>query len=44
MSSRQQTSAKDGSEKYQMFGLSHILITLSWDDGRSHGHQNAGGS
>ena len=39
MPSRQQKSAKKGSEKYLMFGPNHILVTLRWDGGRSPGHK-----
>ena len=34
MTSRQQKSAKKGSERYLMFGPNHILVTLRWVDGR----------
>ena len=40
MPSRQQNPAKKGSERYLMFGPNHILVTLSWDDGHSPGHEN----
>ena len=40
MPSRQQKSAKKGSERYLMFGPNHILVTLRWDDGLSPGHEN----
>ena len=40
MSSRQQKSAKEGSERYFLFGPNHILVILMWDDGRSRGHEN----
>ena len=40
MPSRQQKSAKKGSERYLMLGPNHILVTLWWDDGRSPGHEN----
>ena len=40
MPSRQQESAKNGSERYLMFGPNYILETLKWDDGRSPGHKN----
>ena len=39
--SRQQNSAKKGSERYLMFGPNHILLTLRWDDGHSRSHENA---
>ena len=40
MPSRQQKSAKEGSERYFLFGPNHILVILMWDDGRSPGHEN----
>ena len=40
MHSRQQKSAKKGSERYLMFGPNHILVTLRWDDGRCPGQEN----
>ena len=40
MLSRQQKSAKNGPERYLIFGPNHILVTLRWDDGRSAGHEN----
>ena len=39
MPSRQQKSAKKGSERYLMFGPNHILLILRWDDGRSPGQE-----
>ena len=41
MLSRQQKSAKNGPERYLIFGPNHILVTLRWDNGRSAGHENA---
>ena len=38
--SRQQKSAKEGSQRYFLFGSNHILVTLRRDDRRSPGHQN----
>ena len=35
-----QKPTKKGFERHLMFGLSHILVTLRWDDGRSPGHKN----
>ena len=40
MPSRQQKSAKKGSERYLIFGQNHILVTLRWNGGRSPGHEN----
>ena len=40
MPSRQQKSAKEGSERYFLFGPNHILVILMWDDGRFPGHEN----
>ena len=40
MLSRQQKSAKNGPERYLIFGPNHILVTLRWDDGRSAGHES----
>ena len=40
MPSRQQKSAKNGAERYLIFGPNLILVTLGWDDGRSCGHEN----
>ena len=40
MSSRQQKSARTGSERHLMLGPKHMLITLKWDRGRSPGHEN----
>ena len=38
---RQQKSAKNGSERYLMFGTNPILVTLRWNDGRSPGHDGS---
>ena len=38
--SRYQKSAKNGSERYLMFGTNHNLVKLMWDDGRFSGHGN----
>ena len=40
MPSRQQKSAKKGSERYLMTGPNHILVTLRWDDRRYPGHEH----
>ena len=40
MPSRQQLSAEKGFERYLMFGPNHILVTLSWVDRGSPGHEN----
>ena len=40
MPSRQQKSAKKGSEKYLMLGPSHIFVTLRWDEESFPGHEN----
>ena len=37
---KRQKPTKKGFERYLMFGLNHILVTLRWDDGRSPGHKN----
>ena len=42
MPSRQQKSAKKGSERYLMFEPNYILVTMRWDEGRSPGHENIG--
>ena len=38
MPSRQQQSAKKGSERYLLFGPYHILVIFRLDDRRSPGH------
>ena len=40
MTSGQQKSIKQDSERYLMFGANQILVTLMWDDGRSPDHGN----
>ena len=40
MPSRQQKSAKKGSERYLMSGPNPISVTLRWRDGHSSGHEN----
>ena len=40
MLSREQKSAKNGPERYLIFGPNHILVTLRWNDGRSADHEN----
>ena len=39
MPSRQQKST-NGPERYLIFELNHILVTLRWDDGYSPGNKN----
>ena len=36
---RLQKTARKGSERYLIFRTNHIVVTLSWDDGRSPGHE-----
>ena len=43
MPSRQQKSAKNGFERYLLFGPNLILVTLKWDDRRSSVHENVCG-
>ena len=40
MPSRQQKSAKKGSERYLMFGPNYILVTFMLDGGRSPSDEN----